>query len=187
MLRWFIAGRIDSAQKRVGESLDYLRYILSVSLRCFFAFMKMTSYAAFRKKLPRVPFHVVRIVTLKEEDCGPCVQTVVDSALEDGVPIDIVRAIVDGHVDALPEELAETYRFTDAVIRATYDEGDLREKLRRRWGDEALVELALVISGCRAYPITKRVLGYAQSCSKVVVRVGRPGGPAKLANANAGE
>jgi alkylhydroperoxidase family enzyme len=151
MLRWFISKRIDAAQRGVKESLDYLRHILRVSLRGFFAFLKITSYAAFRKRLPSAPFHVARITALKHEDCGPCVQTVVDAALADGLPPDTVRAVLDRKPEALEEELADTFRFIDAVIRATYEEAEWREKLRRRWGDEALVELAVVICGCRAY------------------------------------
>jgi hypothetical protein len=38
-------------------------------------------------------------------------------------------------------------------------------------GDEGLVEMALAIASCRVFPITKRALGYAVSCSAVAVRV----------------
>jgi hypothetical protein len=43
--------------------------------------------------------------------------------------------------------------------------------MRLRYGDEGLVELALAIASCRTFPVTKRVLGYAVSCSDVAVHV----------------
>ena len=42
---------------------------------------------------------------------------------------------------------------------------------RRHYGEEALVELAMTMAVCRVFPITKRALGYAQSCSKMTVQV----------------
>lgn len=44
-------------------------------------------------------------------------------------------------------------------------------RLRERYGEEGLVELALAIASARVFPVTKRALGYALSCSKVEVRV----------------
>ena len=62
MIRAFIRWRLSVVEKTMREPLEYLKYILSVSLRGFFAFLKITSYAGYRRKLPEGPFHVVRIV-----------------------------------------------------------------------------------------------------------------------------
>jgi hypothetical protein len=51
------------------------------------------------------------------------------------------------------------------------EEDSLRECIRQRYGDEGLIEMALAIASCRAFPVTKRALGYAVSCSKTAVRV----------------
>ena len=43
--------------------------------------------------------------------------------------------------------------------------------LRQRYGDQGLIELALAIASSRTFPVTKRVLGFAVSCSQVEVSV----------------
>ena len=73
--------------------------------------------------------------------------------------------------DALPEDLADVYHFTAAVVRATGDEESLRQRIRYRYGEDGLVELALAIASARVFPITKRALGYAKSCALVQVEV----------------
>lgn len=175
MVRWFLLRAISSTEAALGESLDYLRFILRASVGAFLKFVRLTGVSRYRRALPLAPFHVVRIAAAKYEDCGPCVQTTVTIAVKDGVPRDVLRAVVDGRPDDLPEELADTYRFVDRVMRKTYDEGELREKIRARYGargDEALAEIALVLSSARAFPVTKRVLGYATSCQQVSIEVG---------------
>ena len=108
---------------------------------------------------------------MRDEDCGPCVQTVVNVAKADGVPLEILRAVLARKPDALPEECADAYHFAEKVVTATADEGALREKIRARHGDEALVELALAMAACRVFPITKRALGFGTSCARVTVEV----------------
>ena len=63
------------------------------------------------------------------------------------------------------------YRFTEAVVRKNGDEGDWRERLRERYGDEGIVELSLGIALARVFPTTKRALGYATHCHLVEVEV----------------
>jgi hypothetical protein len=80
-------------------------------------------------------------------------------------------AVLDSNPDALPEELRDAYRFAEAVVTANGEEDALRERIRLRYGDEGLIEMALAIATCRVFPIIKRTLGYAVSCSAVTVRV----------------
>jgi hypothetical protein len=99
------------------------------------------------------------------------VQIAVNQAKKAGVPADTIRAVLDGRLDDLPEDLRDAYRFADAVVRASGDEGPFRERIRQRYGDEGLIELALAIASCRVFPTVKRALGYAVSCSTVPVTV----------------
>ena len=107
----------------------------------------------------------------RHEDCGTCVQIAVNQARKAGLPAELLRAVLDGKLDALPEELRDAYRFAEAVLAANGEEDAWRERIRLRYGDEGLIEMALAIASCRVFPITKRALGYAVSCSKVAVRV----------------
>jgi hypothetical protein len=122
-------------------------------------------------------FHAARITAAHFEDCGPCVQTTVNIARKDGVAPAVLRALVDGRPEALPEEVADVVRFVEKVLARTHDEGELREKIRSRHGrdgDRVLAEIALVVSSARAFPVTKRFLGYATACSGAAIDVGSP-------------
>ena len=87
------------------------------------------------------------------------------------MPVEQIQAVMDRDVDSLPEALADVYRFTEAVVEKTGAEDELRERLRGRYGDEGLIELAMAIAGARVFPITKRALGYAKSCALVELHV----------------
>ena len=171
MLRRFLLSRIAAAEKELGASLDYCRYMIRVSLRASFKFAKFLAVDEYRRVLPPGPCYVARIVAVRDEDCGTCVQIAVNQAKKAGVPATVVQAVLDGQPDRLPDELAEAYRFAEAVVTQSGEEDALRERIRSRHGDEGLVEMALAIASCRVFPITKRALGYAVSCSAMAVRV----------------
>jgi alkylhydroperoxidase family enzyme len=171
MLRKLILKRLDSEEQALGESLDYLRHIARTSLRAFTKFALFTPLAQHRRKLPVAPYHVARIIATRDEDCGTCVQIEVNLARQSRVPVETLRAVLDRRPSDLPPELADVYHFATAVVEATGEEDDLRERIRERYGEEGLVELALAIATARVFPITKRSLGYATSCALVQVRV----------------
>jgi AhpD family alkylhydroperoxidase len=174
MVRFFLGKAIDRAEASFGESLDYLRFILRASVSVFRQFVRLTTVSRYRRVLPPAPFHVVRVAAARHEDCGPCVQTTVNIARKAGIAPAILRAVVDGRPDDLPDDCADVLRFVGEVLRNTSAEGELREKIRARYaprGDEALCEIAVVLSSARAFPVTKRVLGYATSCSRVTIAV----------------
>jgi alkylhydroperoxidase family enzyme len=171
MLRRLILARIASAEKDLGVPLDYCRFILRVSLRASFKFAKFLAVDEYRRALPPGPFYVARIVATRHEDCGTCVQIAVNQAKRAGVPADQIRAVLDGKLDALPEEVRDAYRFAEAVLAANGEEDTWRERIRLKYGDEGLIEMALAIATCRVFPTLKRALGFAVSCSAVAVRV----------------
>ncbi|MGH9900733.1 MAG: hypothetical protein ACRD68_02730, partial [Pyrinomonadaceae bacterium] len=130
-----------------------------------------TPLASHRRRLPAAAYRVARIVATRDEDCGTCVQIEVNLARKDGVPVEIIRAVLKGCPDDLPPELGDVYRFATAVVEASGEEEELRQRVRGRYGEEGLVELALGIAAARVFPVTKRALGYAKSCALVDVRV----------------
>lgn len=170
MLRWIINRRLNAAEKKLGVSVDYLRHIARVSLPAFFKFVKFMPLAEYRKKLPADAFHVARLVAVQQEDCGSCVQIEVNLARQDGVDAGLLQKVLDGKVEALSPELANVYRFAQAVV-TQQDDVELRERVKQQYGEEGLVELALTIAACRVFPTTKRALGYATSCSRVEVKL----------------
>jgi hypothetical protein len=174
VLRWLISRRLLAIERELGESLDYLRVMLRASLAAFFQFVKLTGVSRYRKVLPVPAFHLVQMLAAKHEDCGSCLQTTVTLAKRAGVASPLLTAVIAGKPDDLPEEFADLYRFVERVLRASHDEAELREKIRARYaprGDAALSEIALVLCSSRSFPVTKRVLGFATSCSQVKVDV----------------
>jgi alkylhydroperoxidase family enzyme len=171
MLRRLILGRIAAAEKELGVSLEYCRFIIRTSLRASFRFAKFLAVDEYRRVLPPGPCYVARIVSTRHEDCGTCVQIAVNQARKAGLPPELLRAVLDGKLDALPEEVREAYCFAEAVLTANGEEDAWRERIRLRYGDEGLIEMALAIATCRVFPTIKRALGYAVSCSAVPVHV----------------
>jgi alkylhydroperoxidase family enzyme len=172
MLRSLILKRLDAEERKLGGvSIDYLRHIVRTSLPSFFKFALFTPLATHRRALPADAYHVARIVATQHEDCGTCVQIEVNLARRAGVCAEVLRAAVKELPDELPAELADVYRFARAVVEAEGAEDVWRERVRERYGEEALVELALAIAAARVFPTTKRALGYATSCALVRVEV----------------
>ncbi len=174
MLTRLILKQLDAAERKLGGvSIDYLRHIARTSLPAVYKFALFTPLSRHRRKLPADAYHVARLVATRHEDCGTCVQIEVNLARADDVGVETLRAVLDRRLDSLAPELADVYRFTLAVVAASDDaqEGELRERIRRLYGEEALVELALAIAAARVFPVTKRALGYATSCALVEVEV----------------
>src|SRR5262249_36664478 len=171
MLRRLILSRIAAAERALGVPLDYCRFIIRTSLRASFKFAKFLAVDEYRRVLPPGPCYVARIVATRHEDCGTCVQIAVNQAKKAGEQAELLHAVLEGRVDDLPEEMREAYQFAEAVLAASGEEEQWRERIRQRYGDEGLVEMALAIATCRVFPTVKRALGYAVSCSAVEVRV----------------
>ena len=172
MLRSLILKRLDAEERKLGGvSIDYMRHIARTSLPSFFKFALFTPLARHSRALPPDAYHVARIVATQHEDCGTCVQIEVNLARRAGVATEVLRATVKQLPDELPGELADVYRFAQAVVEAEGAEGVWRERVRERYGEEALVEMALAIAAARVFPTTKRALGYATSCALVRVEV----------------
>lgn len=174
MLRSLIARGIDAQERRVGVPLHYARDILRTSIGAFIKYSMVIPMSSHRQRLSAAEVFTARLVATQHEDCGTCVQIVVNLARQAGVPAATIRAVLSGCVDDLPEGVRDVYRFTTLVTSGDGDDSELRERLRRCHGDAGLVELALAIASARVFPTTKRVLGYAVSCSKVEIEVANP-------------
>jgi alkylhydroperoxidase family enzyme len=164
MIRRIVLRKLDSVEAQLGESVDYLRFVVRTSLRAFFKFAKILPLAQYRRVLPKDAYHVAVIASSLDADCGACAQIGINAASSAGVSSEVIRAVIEQRPDDLPADLADVYRFTLAVVRSTEEHDRLREPIRTRYGDEGLIELAFAMAACRVFPVTKRALGYATSC-----------------------
>jgi alkylhydroperoxidase family enzyme len=165
MIGMLVRHQIRTSEKRLGVPLDYLRHIYEHAPDTFWKFTKFLPLAQYRSKLPPAPYHVARLVAIYQDDCSHCLQIAVNLAKEDGIEPAILTAVLNRSVEQLPESLQDVYRFTEAVVNHRTDIELFRERLRKVFGQEALVELAMAIATSRVFPTLKRALGYSQSCS----------------------
>jgi len=171
MLRWFLRRQLDAAERKLGAPIDYAREMLEDSPGLLLRFFAGTALLGRRRRAPLDVWHVAALAATKHEDCGVCVQIAVNLARKDGVPAEVLRAVLDGAPERLPEPLAEACRFATAVCAGDGSEAPWREALLARHGHEALAELSLAIATARVFPTVKRGMGHALSCSVVPVRL----------------
>ena len=171
MLRWLIHRRLKAEEKTLGESVDYLHHVVDVSPTAFLRFASIMPFANSRKVLPKDAWFVAQIVALQHEDCGPCLQITLNLAQKAGVDAALLRAALNGNCQELPAELVDVLQFTRAVTVDGSDADELREVLRKRYGERGLIELSYAIASSRIPPTVKRCLGYAKSCSLVPAHV----------------
>jgi len=173
MLRWFFRRKLDSEEKRLGESMDYLRHVVEVSPMAFLRFASIMPFANSRSQLPADAWYVAQLTALKYEDCGPCLQITVNLAQQNGVDPLVIRAVIDDDCSCLKDDLRVVFDFTQSVMNHA-DDDELRENLRSRYGERGLIEMSYAIAAGRIPPTVKRVLGYAKSCKAVSINIDEP-------------
>lgn len=186
MLKWLARRRIAAFERAFDYDASYMRDMLDISARGFMRFTAVARLSEFRQGLPVQAQYAAQITALLAEDCGPCTQLAVTMAEKEQVPAEILRAILDDEEAAMGEDAALAWRFTRATLAHDAAADDLRREVVQRWGEQALLTLALSIAASRVYPTVKYALGHGQTC--VRVRVGgelrRPSFP-KLAGGEA--
>ena len=169
MLKWFLKWKLDAFERAYSYDISYARDLLDADPAALIAFSKVVGLAGYRKGVPRDPWFAAGIAGVLAEDCGPCTQLGVDRAAEAGVPSEVLRSVVVGDVDAMPDDVALAYRFARASLDRDPEADALRDEVIRRWGPRGLVSLAFAVTTARMFPTLKSALGHAQSCTRVRV------------------
>ena len=147
----------------------YMRDVLAASLPAFLKFSLLPGLAP-RRDAPAEALAAAGVVATLREDCGPCTQIGVDIAQRSGVSAASLKAILAGDESGMGEAAALAWRFAQASLDRDMQRADpLRDEIVRRWGQKALVAIALTITTARMYPTLKYALGHGRTCSKVVV------------------
>lgn len=173
MLKRSILAGLGRAETRLGlpGSMDYVREVVRGSTSLFLKFSLFLPLAAHRRRLPRDAYHAARIVASRHQDCGTCVEVEVAEGLLRGVEAGLLQAVADGRLEGLDDGTALAARFARAVCEHDPATDELREKARARWGAEGVAELAFAVASAQLFPVAKRALGHARSCSVVPLRV----------------
>ena len=167
MIQTFIEKQIAAQEAMLGAPLDYLRHMAKTSLPAFFKFSLFTPLARHQRVVPPSVLMVAHLVASQAQDCGTCVQIAVNLARQHGVSPEVIRTVLADHPNALPDDLRDVYDFSRVVVTQAPEDEVLRERLRERFGEEGLIELALALATAQVFPIVKRGLGYAKSCALV--------------------
>jgi hypothetical protein len=162
-------SRLGAFEREWNYDVSYMRAIFASGLGAMRAMLGIERISTFRKGIPLAPSFAAKIVAARAEDCGPCVQLVVDMAARAGVPAATLRAIVADDHDALPDDVRLAVRFTEAALAHAPQADVLRDEIVARWGHDAVVSLAFAILSGRAYPTLKYALGYGKTCTRVNV------------------
>ena len=169
MLNAFVARFLRQQEERTGEPVDYLRDLYEAAPGGFWRFVFFTPMSRFGKCLPPDALAVARIAAVHAEDCGPCLQIVVNLTTAAGVPAHVLRAAVTRNLSAMDERTRTVFEFAEAIVHRDIRSEELRPLIENWWGKAAIADLALTIASTRVFPTMKRVMGYGQACSRVTI------------------
>ena len=163
MIRPLLYRLIEQQEKNLEAPLPYLRDLADTTPAGFLKFGLIAPLGLHRRALPLEAWHIARVTAAFLEDCGTCAQIAITLARRDGVRPELLRAAITDQADELPEPLRNICVYLRA-LHERRDADDLRRRIRKHYGQAAVVELALVAGVARVIPTIKRALGYAQAC-----------------------
>lgn len=161
-----IRRQLHAFERQYQYDMGYAQAILSSGLKEFSAFSGLFKLASHRQVVPFGPWFTAKWVATESEDCGSCLQLLVNMGREEGLPISTMKAISEGHVAALPADIALVYEWAKSTVHPDFDANSqaLRERILEKWGPRGLVSLTLAMTGARSFPLIKRALGHQGSC-----------------------
>lgn len=169
MSRWLLTRLLEWSKTQIGDvNMDYAYHLRDVAPGRLWRFSMIKVVEGGRKFTPADVYHATGMAAAMVEDCGPCVQIHVNLALKDKVPGDVLRALAARQLDKVPSGVALAFRYGEAIAQGVRAD-EMREQIRSKWGERALIELAFTIATARFYPAVKRGMGFAHTCERVVV------------------
>jgi hypothetical protein len=168
MIRWILKRQLDEMERELGVPVDETRYMLEHSVKALVACSGLKRISEFHGTLPSDVYYTAKIAAYRQADCGSCLQISVNLAAKNGVPGALIRDLAAGRTHALPEALRDVYTFAEKQANRI-DDPELRERLRKRYGDSGLIALGVAIMSAQTFPTLKRALGYALSCSQIEI------------------
>ena len=153
--------------QRYDYDASYLLYLLDHSPKAFRKFIRATAMSRHRERAPKEASLTVGLLATLSENCGPCTQMLVHLARQAHMPSEQIEAVLTRNVNAMNNDVALAYRYAHAILEEPTDAWDAREAVRARWGESALIDLAVAMLGSRLYPMMKHALGYARGCERV--------------------
>ncbi|MGC4060862.1 MAG: hypothetical protein QM749_08420 [Aquabacterium sp.] len=167
IFKWFTGLLIRRFQARYDYDMGYAQELLDSSRMAFMHYALMGMPAAYRKDVPKDAWYAAKMVAARQEDCGPCLQLVMNMAELDGVPAATRRAVWARDERAMNDDVRLAWRYAEAAMAHAPDLAEWCEAIRQRWGQRGLACLALSMTASRSFPMLKYALGHGQQCRAV--------------------
>lgn len=177
MLQRTLSGLVTRLETFLGVPLPHLRLMIREAPGALVPTFLMMPIGAYGKRVPADVLHMARIGGAQAQDCGECLQIAVNMALRDGLSDATVEAAI-GSGDGLSTQQRQALDF-GIRVGAGADDPEGRQAIRDAWGERGVVEMAMAVAGAVVFPVMKRGLGMAVSCSVA--------GPAVATNRDARE
>lgn len=162
---------LEGFEAHFNYDTSYMKEMLLSNPSAFEKFENFLPMASFVNKALVDDIYLVKIATMKNEDCGACLQLNVDMAIEAGASKEMIKEVVFNEGKNLSEDLKELYSFTLLVANNKIVTQDLYDKIQKKYAKEVLVEFSLAIASAKVFPAVKRVLNDIKSCSVIQIKV----------------
>lgn len=170
MNRWLLTKLLQWGEKQIGGvDLDYAYHLRDVAPSRLWRYTLIKTVEGPRKYTPADVYHAAGMAAAMTEDCGPCVQIHANFAMQDGMNADVLRSLAMRKMDNVPADIALGFRYGEAIAQGVMAD-EMRDEIRKKWGEKGLIELAFAIATARFYPAIKRGMGYAHTCERVVIQ-----------------
>ncbi len=169
MHKFFVERGLTEFSERYDYDVSYMRHMLKVSPAAFSKFAKLTELSQHCEAAPKDALFAAKIVGAVAEDCGPCVQLVVNMAREAGMARNQIIAVLERDRTAMSEETVLGFQFADSVVRRSSSDDEVREAVQTQWGEAAVIDLTLAVQIGRVFPMVKAGLGFARTCQRVSI------------------
>ena len=120
---------LEGFQNHYNYDTSFMKEMLTSNPKAYETFEAFLPMASFKDKAPKDVIFVAKLATMKNEDCGQCLQLNVDMALENGVDKEIISEVVFNEGKNLPKDLKVIYDFTLAVVKNDNVEQSLYDKI----------------------------------------------------------
>lgn len=170
MIRTILRAALKRFERQNQYDARYGEFILDHSLTAFWKFSKVQAIGKHNEDVPRDAYFAAKLTSARIGDCGPCTQLMVTWAQRAKVPEQIIRAVLTRDFAKMPADVELAVRFSEAALARDLEADELRERIRARWGNRAVITMAFALAAGQIYPTVKFALGYGHACT--LVRVG---------------
>lgn len=170
MIRWILNRAARAFGRRYAYDTQYLMDINAASASAGARISCLPLLSQYRGPKGAEDLWAGALFASTEEgDCGPCLQLVVDMAIDAGVNAAELLACREGRSHEAGE-VGLGYRFARAAIKGDLEADDLRRDIERKRGKKAVIAASFAASSGRVYPVLKRALGHGKACETIDFR-----------------